>query len=351
MHASMQVSFSTAEFIALAQPHKTNGTTAESIRGIAALESAGPGDLTFLGNSKYRSEVAASLGSVVLLPLDYEGEPRENQLFLWVENPSAVLSRFCAQLERLLWPKPAPGVHPSASVSAHAEVAASATIGPLCVIEDGAVIGERTHLQAQVFVGRNARIGEDCWLMPGVAVETECVVQNRVRLHPGVVVGADGFGYEFAAGHHEKVPQVGIVLIENDVEIGANSTIDRARFSRTVIGEGTKVDNLVQIGHNVIVGKHCLLCAQVGISGSTTLGDYVVLGGQVGVAGHIAIGKGVKAGGQAGINSDVAPGSFINGTPAIPYMLERRIAVLQHRLPRLFKRVDELELQIKKSSS
>jgi UDP-3-O-[3-hydroxymyristoyl] glucosamine N-acyltransferase len=172
-----------------------------------------------------------------------------------------------------------------------------------------------------------------------------------VRLHPGVVVGSDGFGYEFAGGRHEKVPQIGTVLVENDVEIGANSTIDRARFSRTVIGEGSKIDNLVQIGHNVIIGKHCLICAQVGISGSTTLQDYVVLGGQVGVAGHITVGKGVKAGGQAGIHASVKPGSFINGTPAIPYMIERRLVVLHQRLPEIFKRVDALEEQLEKSSS
>jgi len=155
-------------------------------------------------------------------------------------------------------------------------------------------------------------------------------------------------------GRHEKVPQVGIVEIGDDVEIGANTTLDRARFSRTVVGEGSKIDNLVQIGHNVIIGRHCLLCAQVGISGSTTLEDYVVLGGQAGLGGHIRLGKGTKAGGQAGITADLPPGSFVNGTPAIPYLLERKIAVLQQRLPDLFKRVDTLEAQIgdaKKTSS
>jgi UDP-3-O-[3-hydroxymyristoyl] glucosamine N-acyltransferase len=141
------------------------------------------------------------------------------------------------------------------------------------------------------------------------------------------------------------------VVIEDDVEIGSNSTIDRARFSRTLIGEGTKIDNLVQVAHNVVVGKHCLLCAQVGIAGSTTLEDYVVLGGQAGVSGHLTVGKASKAGGQAGITTDLAAGSFVNGTPAIPYMLERRLVVLQQRLPNLFKRVDALEEQLKKTSS
>ena len=173
-------------------------------------------------------------------------------------------------------------------------------------------------------------------------------------MQPGVVIGSDGFGYEFVDGHHEKVPQVGRVEIGDDVEIGANSTIDRARFGRTVIGEGTKIDNLVQIAHNVMIGRHCLLCAQVGISGSATLGDFVVLGGQAGTSGHVTIGRGVKAGGRAGITTDVAAGSFVNGNPAIPYLLERRIVVLQHRLPELFKRLSALEsrcVDAKKTSS
>ena len=179
--------------------------------------------------------------------------------------------------------------------------------------------------------------------MAGVTVASECRLGQRVRLQPGVVIGSDGFGYEFVKGRHEKIPQVGTVEIGDDVEIGANSTLDRARFSRTVIGEGTKIDNLVQIAHNVTVGRHCLVCAQVGISGSTKVEDYVVFGGQAGIGGHITIGKGAKAGGQAGITTDVAPGAFVNGTPAVPFLLERRIAVLQQRLPELFRRVDALE--------
>ncbi|MEI6862739.1 MAG: UDP-3-O-(3-hydroxymyristoyl)glucosamine N-acyltransferase, partial [Verrucomicrobiota bacterium] len=152
--------------------------------------------------------------------------------------------------------------------------------------------------------------------------------------------------YEFMAGRHEKVPQVGLVEIGPDVEIGANSTLDRARFSRTVVGEGTKIDNLVQIAHNVVIGRHCLLCAQVGIAGSTTLGDYVVLGGQAGVAGHLSLGHGAKVGGQAGVSRDLEPGAFVDGYPAIPIQLEQRIRVLRHRLPALFRRVGELEDEI-----
>jgi UDP-3-O-[3-hydroxymyristoyl] glucosamine N-acyltransferase len=339
----MQVSFSSAEIVAIVQPKSVRGATTETIRSLASLSSAVAGDLSFLGNAKYKSEVASTRASIVLLPAEFAGEPATNQLFLLVDNPSASLARICARIEQFLWPKPAPGVHPSAFVAPDVQIAPTATVGPLCVIETGAVIGERAHLQAQVFVGRNARIGEDCWLMPGVILATECVLGRRVRLQPGVVIGSDGFGYEFVKGRHEKVPQVGHVVIGDDVEIGANTTLDRARFSRTEVGEGTKIDNLVQVGHNVVIGKHCLICSQVGISGSTTLEDYVVLGGQAGLGGHITLGKGVKVGGQAGITSDIPAGSFVNGTPAVPYQLERRLAILHQRLPDLFKRVDALE--------
>gem|GEM_PF-743344 len=263
----MQVSFTPAEVAAIVQPQSTRGATTENVRGIAPLEASGPGDLSFLGNAKYKTQVAATRASVVLLPPDYEGQPAANQLFLLVAQPSVALAQLCARIERTLWPKPPAGIHPTAFVAPGARVAASATVGPLCVIESGAVIGERTQLHGQVFVGREARIGDDCWLMPGVIVAAECVLRNRVRLQPGVVIGSDGFGYEFVRGRHEKVPQVGTVIIEDDVEIGANSTLDRARFSRTVVGEGTKIDNLVQVAHNVIVGRHCIVCAQVAISG------------------------------------------------------------------------------------
>lgn len=347
----MQISFTSEEIIRLVHPKLTRGSTGDRITGIGSLAAAQPGELSFLGSPKFRAEAAASSASLLLLPLDYPGEPKPGQLHLLVENPSAALDLICLHLEQLLWPKPIPGIHPSAVVDATARVGAGVTIGPLCVVEAGAEIGAHAHLQAQVFIGRNARIGERCWLMPGVLVSAECVLKQRVRLQPGVVVGSDGFGYAFAQGRHEKVPQVGIVIIENDVEVGANTTIDRARFSRTVIGEGSKIDNQVQIAHNVIIGKHCILCAQVGISGSTTLEDYVVLGGQAGVAGHLTIGQGAKSGGGAAITTNVAAKTFVNGSPARSYMLERRLQVLFQRLPELFKRVNELEAQIKLSSS
>jgi UDP-3-O-[3-hydroxymyristoyl] glucosamine N-acyltransferase len=343
----MEFSLTANDIATIVQPAHSRGATSQMLHGIASLLSAHPGDVSFLGNPKYKPEVAESQGSIILVPLDYTGEPKADQQFLFLEKPSVGLARLCARLEQLLWPKPVPGIHPSAIVAPDATVAASATVGPLCVIEAGAVVGERAHLQAQIFVGRKARIGNDCWLMPGAKIATECILMDRVRLQPGVVVGSDGFGYEFIAGRHEKVPQVGRVVIHNDVEIGTNSTLDRARFSETVIGEGTKIDNLVQIGHNVVVGKHCLICAQAGISGSSTIQDYVIIGGQAGLAGHLTVGKGCKIDGQTGVNSDLEPGTSVKGTPCLPYSLEQRINVLRKRLPDLFKRVDALEERLK----
>ena len=350
----MQIAFTAEQLVAIVEPEAQRGKTAAAVTGIAALTSAERGDLSFLGNPKYKQDVATTRASVILVPRDYEGQPAPDQLFLVVANPSVALARVCARIEQALWPQPKPGVHSSSVVDSSARVHPSATVGPLCVIEAGAVIGERAHLQAQVFVGRDARIGANCWLMAGVSIATGCELRERVRLHSGVVIGADGFGYEFVDGRHAKIPQVGTVIVEADVEIGANSTVDRARFSQTVIGEGTKIDNLVQVGHNVRIGRHCLLCAQVGISGSTTLEEFVVMGGQAGCVGHITIRRGTKVGGQAGVTADTEPGGFLNGTPAMPYLLERRLIVLQRRLPELIRQVETLQAvvdDLKKTSA
>ncbi len=347
----MRVAYTPGDIVGLVAPLRTAGATTESIRDIASLGSARAGDLSFLGNPKYKPEVPGTAASLVLLPADYAGEPKPGQMFVFVDNPSVALARICARIEQSLWPRPAPGVHPSAVVAPTARIAASAHVGPLCVVEEGAAVGEGAVLQAMDFVGRNARVGDQCWLMPQVTLGADCELGRRVRLHSGVVLGSDGFGYEFVGGRHEKVPQIGSVVVGDDVEIGANSAVDRARFGRTIIGEGTKIDNLVQIAHNVVIGKHCILCALVGVSGSVTMEDYVVLAGQAGIAGHITLGKGAKVGGRAGVTSGVPAGAYVNGNPAIPYLLERRIAVLQQKLPDLFRRVDALEQKGEKASS
>ncbi len=316
------------------------------VGGIAALDTAGPGDLAFLANPKYRPAVAGCRASVLLLPEDFPGEPPAGQLWLLLANPSVGLTRICRRLEQLLWPRPPAGIHPSAVVAPGVELGAEVHLGPLCVVEAGARIGDGSVLQAGVFVGARARIGAACWLGAHSVVASDCVLGARVRLQPGAVIGSDGFGYDTVKGRHERIPQIGNVVLGDDVEIGANTTIDRARFSRTTVGEGTKIDNLVQIAHNCTIGRHCLIVAQVGVAGSTTLGDYVVLGGQVGVAGHLHIGDFTLAGAQSGLNRDLPPKSKVSGCYALPHLLEQKFQLLRGQLPDLFKRVGRLEAQL-----
>jgi UDP-3-O-[3-hydroxymyristoyl] glucosamine N-acyltransferase len=339
----VRIAYTVDELLRLIGEGQVAGKAAQPVSGIASLKQAQAGDLAFLGNLKYKADVPGCRASVILLPLEYEGNPAEEQAFVRLPKPSLGLARVCREIERLLWPKPAPGVHPSAVVDTAAVVDAAAYVGPLCVIEAGAQVGAGAVLQAQVFVGREAVVGPDCWLMPRVAVMEYCALGRRVRLHGGVVVGSDGFGYDTNQGRHEKIPQIGRVVLEDDVEIGANSTLDRARFSETRIGEGTKIDNLVQIGHNVVMGKHCLIVAQVGISGSTILEDYVVVGGQAGLTGHLRIGAGAMIGAQSGVIHDLPAKSYVRDSPSMPYMVAQKVHVLKGRLPELFKRVAQLE--------
>ena len=255
----------------------------------------------------------------------------------------------CERIAKELWPKPLPGIHPTAVVATSARISDTAFIGPLCVIEDAAEIGDGSILEAQVFVGKHALVGKNVWVMPQCCIASYCEVGKRVRLQSGCVIGSDGYGYSTVGGKHQKEPQVGIVEIQDDVEIGANTTIDRARFGKTVIGRGTKIDNLVQVGHNVAIGQHCLIVSQAGISGSTKLEDAVVMGGKAGVVGHITIGKGSIITAHAGVYKDLPSGSFVRGSPASDFYQESRIIVLRKRLPELFKRVAKLEEMLEES--
>lgn len=338
----MSIAFSLAELVSLTGAKAVEGSCAGPITGIAALADATVADLSFLGNAKYTEAVAACRAGVILVPEVFVGHPSAGQAFLRVDNPSYALALLCAVLEARLWPRPAPGIHTSAVVAASAQIAPMAHVGPLCVVAEGATVGAGAVLEARCFVGAHATVGPDCWLKPGVTIGDYCVLGARCRLQSGAVIGSDGFGYEPVKGTIQRIPQVGNVVLEDDVEVGANSTLDRARFSQTVVGRGTKIDNLVQIAHNVRIGRQCLITAQVGIAGSTTLGDHCVLGGQAGVAGHLTLGDRVKLGAQTGLFEDVPADGFMNGTPAMPFGLERRLVVLSRRLPDLFKKVDSL---------
>lgn len=315
------------------------------ITGAAAVTDAGKGHVTFFGNPKYLPQLKASRASVALVPLDFsETIP---PIAIRVENPSLafaqLLEKFAPAAVRFV-----AGIHPTAVIAPGAVLGDGVSIQPYVVIEDGARIGAGSVVGAHGYIGHEAVIGGDCLLAPRVTVGARCLVGNRVIIHSGAVLGSDGFGFELSGGRHVKIPQTGIVQIDDDVEIGANATIDRARFGRTWIGEGTKIDNLVQIAHNVVVGKHCLLVAQTGISGSTRLGNYVTLAGQVGVVGHIEIGDKVIVGAQGGVTKSLDTEGLFWGVPAQPMRETLEQIAFARRLPKLFERVKRLEQNLGK---
>jgi UDP-3-O-[3-hydroxymyristoyl] glucosamine N-acyltransferase len=322
---------------------EVRGTYDGKITGIADLRTAGSGELSFLGSHKFAKFLADSKASVVLVPPDQEGEPAADQLWIPLESPTIGLGAICSHLESQLIPRPDPGIHPSACIDADAQVDPTAHIGPFCIVGKNAVVGENVVLQSNVCLEDGARVGKGSWLYHGVVVGWNCTLGVNCRLYHGAVIGADGFGYHSDQNGHKRLPQIGTVVLEDEVEIGANSSIDRARFAETLIGQGTKIDNLVQVGHNVIMGKHCIICAHVGISGSAELGNFVVLAGQVGVNGHIKINDGVTATGQSGVTKDIPPGLVLSGTPAHPHREEMRRQVLFKQLPSFVKRVKALE--------
>jgi len=339
----MELELELNDILGLIDVSRKSGHYDRPIKSISTLADAETGDLSFLGNNKYKNDVGSTKASVLLLAEDWLGDPKDGQCYLFVKNPSLELAKICQRIQQRLWPKIKAFIHPSALISDDATIAEDVYIGPGCIIEEGAQIDKSSYLQADVFVGRHAKIGSDCRLMTGSRVMDYCLLGKRVSLQSGTVIGSDGFGYEFIDGRHHKIPQIGKVHIEDDVEIGANTTIDRARFGETRIGRGSKIDNLVQIGHNVRIGAHCIVVAQVGISGSTVIEDMVVIAGQAGLAGHLTVGKGTHIGAQCGLNHNLEPGSYVRGTPAMPYMLCQRVDVLRKRFPELFKRVAKLE--------
>ena len=239
-------------------------------------------------------------------------------------------------------PRPA-GIHPQAVVSPKATIGTNVSIAAFVVIEEGAVIGNNSIISSHCFIGAHAHLGEHCFFHPHVTIRERCLIGNRVILHPGVVIGSCGFGYVFHEGVHKKISQTGIVQIDDDVEIGSNTAIDRARFGRTHIGEGTKIDNLVQIAHNVVIGPHNIICSQVGVSGSTRTGSHVTLAGQVGLSGHIEIGDRAIIGAQSGVSKNVQPGAMLIGSPARPMQGWKQNNFYISNLGKIFERVKALE--------
>jgi len=320
---------------------RLHGEEDREVHAVAALETAGPDDLAYAEGAKAVKLAANSRAGSILVPEDCI---LTGHTTIGVANPKLAFVRAA----QVLCPprKPSPGVHASAVIAPDARLAADVVVCPYVVIESRATVGSGTYLGAGVYLGEGAEIGSQCVLHSQVSVYPGARIGNRVILHSGVVVGSDGFGYVFAEGHYEKFPQRGSVVIEDDVEIGSNSTVDRGSLGVTVIGEGSKIDNLVQIAHNVKVGRHCVIAAQVGISGSTEIGDYVVMGGQVGVADHIRIEEGAMIGGQAGIFRTIRKGTKVWGTPARPLDEFKKMHAQLANLPNLARKVKEISRQI-----
>ncbi|MGH9202756.1 MAG: UDP-3-O-(3-hydroxymyristoyl)glucosamine N-acyltransferase, partial [Vicinamibacterales bacterium] len=280
---------------------------------VAGIQDAGPGDMTFVANTKYEKSLRTTAASAVILR---EGGPSAPCAILRAHDPYLAFARGV----RLFAPewRPSPGVHALAAVAGDAHLGQDVSIGACVAVGEGASVGDRTVIFPNVTIGPRARIGDDCVIHSNVSIREQVTIGHRVVLQNGVVVGGDGYGFvRRGDGTHEKIPQVATVVIEDDVELGANTTVDRPAVGETRIKAGAKIDNLVQIGHGVTVGRNVLMAAQVGISGSTDVGDDVVFGGQVGVGGHLTIGRGASAVGQSGVTNSLEPGAMVAGYPAI----------------------------------
>ena len=329
--------------IALAVGGALEGDGAASVHGLAGLQDAAPGTLSFLSSPRYAAAMATTQASAVIVNLDWKGPVR--CALIRVKNADKAF----AAAASLLGPKPVEipaGIHPTAVLADDVRLAEGVRIGPHCVLEPGVSVGARTILMAGCYLGHGTSVGADCKLYPHVSTRESTRIGNRTVIHNGAVLGSDGFGYVMDSGAWTKIPQIGTVEIGDDVEIGANVTIDRARFGKTVIGNDVKLDNLVQVAHNVHIGDHTAIAAQVAIAGSSTVGRQVQIGGQAGIAGHLSVGDQCVIGGGAGVTKSVPPSTFVSGYPAAPHDEACKIHAHLMRLPALKERVRLMEQRI-----
>lgn len=320
---------------------KLLGDSTVVLKSFAPAERAHAGDLTFAENEGFFAKAEQSAASAIIVSGQFESATKT-----LIQVTDARVA-FAKALE-LFFPEPRPpaGVHPSAVVASNAKVDATAHVGPHCVVGERTHIGARCVLHGGNHIGADCKLGDEVILFPNVTLYARTEIGQRVRIHAGAVIGADGYGYVFDKGTHRKVPQIGNVIIGDDVEIGANTTIDRGALGPTIIGKGTKIDNLVMIAHNVEVGEHSLLVAQVGIAGSTKLGNYVVLAGQVGIAGHLKIGNQVTVAAQSGVMHNIPDGEKWLGAPAQPDKATKRQLIAIMQLPDWLKRISVLEKKL-----
>lgn len=318
------------------------GDGSVAISDVASFDTAGPCEITFLADAKYLKRLKDTKAGAVIVRPSTAGVKGVNLLIS--ENPHLAFARMIDLFRPM--ELPAQGIHPDSAVHPEATIGEGVSIGPFVVVERCASIGPGAVLFPGVYIGRGAVVGTDAMLYPGVSVREGCVIGDRVIAHSNAVIGSDGFGYARVGSKYHKIPQRGIVRVGDDVEIGACVTIDRATIGETVIGRGTKIDNLVQIAHNVKVGEDCVLVSQTGIAGSTTVGDRVQFGGQAGVAGHVEIGSDVMVGAKSGVTKDIAPSSVVSGMPAIPHGEWLRAQTIVAKLPEMRKKIMELEKRL-----
>ena len=318
------------------------GDPAIEITGAASLAEATASEISFFANPKYAGQLRKTRAAAIFVPLDFEGQTESTQIH--VSNPAKAFEQMVMKFapERVKFP---PGIHPTAIVDPTVEVGREVSIQPYVVVEAGADIGDHSVIGAGTYIGHGTSIGSNCLIYPRVTIRERTQIGSRVIIHSGAVIGADGFGFEMAEGKYEKVPQVGIVQIDDDVEIGANTTIDRARFGRTWIGEGAKIDNLVQVAHNVVIGKNSVIAGQAGIAGSVRIGERVMIGGQAGITGHIEIGDDTAIGAQSGVSKSISGGIW-RAAPAQPLAEAQKELAWIRRLGKLFARVKEIEKKL-----
>lgn len=324
------------------RPAARDATTAPAITGIAGVADAEAHQATWVSSEKYAGALATSRAGVVLVPTGFDTTPMPAIECNSVDEGVAKLLSVFAPPAAF----PDPGVHPSACVHHSASLAGDVRIGPHVTIDAGASIGAGTILHAGVFIGAGAVVGDTCVLWPNVVVRDRCRLGNRVTVHANSTIGADGFGYYVNDGRHQKIPHIGTVIIEDDVEIGANSCIDRAKFAETVVGQGTKIDNLVQVAHNVRIGRHCIIAGQTGISGSVTVGDYAIFGGRAATADHVHIGAQAIVAASAGVHKDVPTKTMVSGMPAQEHHRWLREQGALRKLARMVEQVRELSARV-----
>jgi UDP-3-O-[3-hydroxymyristoyl] glucosamine N-acyltransferase len=317
------------------------GDGSVGLTGFAPADGARTGDLTFAENHTHFAAAEQSHASAILVPTAFT---TSKKVLIRVRDARVAMARV---LPVFFPPEPSPaGIHPSAILDASAQVDPTAYIGPNCVVGPRVRVGARSVLMGGNHLGRDCQIGEDACLFPNVVLYARTQIGDRVSIHAGTVIGSDGYGYVFDEGRHRKVLQLGNVVIGNDVEIGANAAIDRGALGSTLIGPGTKIDNLVHVAHNVVMGRHCLVMGQVGFAGSTQLGDYCVIASQSGIAGHLKLGTQAVVGAKSGVMRDIPDGGRVLGIPAAPDKQAKRQIIAVQQLPELIHRLRELEQQV-----